>query len=32
MVCRGTATGMEVSEVPLPEVPEEIKKILEEDK
>ncbi len=31
-VCRATATGMEVEAVPLPDVPDEIKKILEDDK
>jgi succinate dehydrogenase / fumarate reductase flavoprotein subunit len=32
MVCRAGGNGMEVEEVPLPDVPDEIKKILEEDK
>jgi succinate dehydrogenase / fumarate reductase flavoprotein subunit len=32
MVCREGGNGMEVSESPLPDVPDEIKKILEEDK
>jgi len=31
-VCRATPTGMEVEAVPLPDVPDEIKKILEDDK
>ncbi len=31
-VCRATPSGMELSSVPLPEVPPEIKKVLEEEK
>ena len=32
MVCRQGGNGMEVREEPLPDVPDEIKKILEDDK